>query len=498
MEKRISLQKVRLNFMAVFIALAVMVTFGCQVNASQPDAENPSPIQNLSSGNDGDSFATAYQWGFGPVGIRSVSGSLDYAADINIYQFTAPITGTCTLYSSDITLDVKAWLYDASLTQIAVDDNSGGNGNFKIVVPLTEGQTYYLKVSHCDQSGTGSYTINVFMDDYGDTFTTAHEVTLAIGGNAIDGYTNFSGDVDMFKFTAPITGTYRFQTSPASQHTVTIYNASMQTVIACPSMVGMSGYTVLFNQELTQGQTYYLLIDKASQYRISITVPDDYSDTFDTAYPWGFSPVGIKTLNGNLEYAGDVDMIQFTAPMTGTYTIESINSTPDMKAWLYDSAKMQIAEDDNSGENGNFKIVASLTEGQTYYLKLSQGSQGGTGAYTIQFVMDDYGDTFTDAHEITLEEGTNTIGGWINSADDVDMFKFTAPTTGTYTFQTSPAPRHTVTIYDASMQTVVACPSKVGMAGYTVFFDQELTQGQTYYLMIDKASQYFINITVPN
>lgn len=490
MEKRNSFKKTRLRLTAVFTSLAVMAAFGCSAGASQLN-------QTSSSGNDGDSFATAYQWGFGPVGIRSVSGSLDYAADINIYQFTAPITGTCTIYSSDITLDVKAWLYDASLTQIAVDDNSGGNGNFKIVAPLTEGQTYYLKVSHCDQSGTGSYTINVFMDDYGDTFSTAHEVTLAIGENAIDGYINFSGDVDMFKFTAPMTGVYKIRTSPASQHTVTIYNASMQTVIACPSTGGMAGHAVSFEQSFTQGQTYYLLIDKASQYRISITIPDDYGNTLDSAYPWGFSPIGIKTLNGNLEYAGDIDMIQFTAPMTGTYTIESINSTPDMKAWLYQSI-VQVAEDDNSGENGNFKIIATLTEGQTYYLKLSQGSQGGTGAYTIQFTMDDYGDTFTDAHEITLAEGTNTIGGWINSADDIDMFKFTAPATGTYTFQTSPASRHTVTIYDASMQTVVACPSKVGMAGYTVLFEQELTQGQTYYLTIDNASQYFINITVPN
>ena len=147
--------------------------------------------------------------------------------------------------------------------------------------------------------------------------------------------------------------------------------------------VDLSGqYVIITNAAGADEVCYNELLQSAKPYF------DDYGNTFDTAYQWEISPVGVKTANGTLDYTSDIDMFKFTVPITGTYTLYSSDSTPNLKAWLYDSTQMQIAGDDDSGDNGNFKITVSLTEGQTYYLKVGQFEENGMGSYTINLSMD--------------------------------------------------------------------------------------------------------------
>ena len=146
-----------------------------------------------------------------------------------------------------------------------------------------------------------------------------------------------------------------------------------------------SGQYIIITNAAGSDEAYYNeLLQSAKPYF------DDYGNTFDTAYQWEISSVGIKTVNGILDYAADIDMFKFTVPITGTYTIYSSDITPDLKAWLYDSNQMQIAGNDYSGENENFKITVSLTEGQTYYLKIGGSGENGIGDYTVNlaFSMD--------------------------------------------------------------------------------------------------------------
>ena len=139
------------------------------------------------------------------------------------------------------------------------------------------------------------------------------------------------------------------------------------------------GYLIITNYFDTDTTYFNTLLESAKPYF------DDYGNTFDTAYQLEFSPVGTNTVNGILDYTDDIDMFEFTAPVTGTYTIYSSDITPDLMAYLYDSNQVQIAEDDNSGNDRNFKITASLTEGQTYFLKVSCLGENGMGDYTVNF-----------------------------------------------------------------------------------------------------------------
>jgi uncharacterized repeat protein (TIGR02543 family) len=115
---------------------------------------------------------------------------------------------------------------------------------------------------------------------------------------------------------------------------------------------------------------------------------------------------------------------------------------------------------------------------------------------------DDYGNTFSDAFNWgVLVPGVNSRAGSIEYSKDIDMFKFTAPETGTYTFSTSNLASSIVYldvyIYNNSQNVLMS-----RLAGYfsTVSFQYTLTAGQTYYLKAEGymgTGTYTINISAP-
>lgn len=63
-----------------------------------------------------------------------------------------------TFYSTG-SFDTVVYLYDAEGTQTATNDDDGEDYNFKLVVTLTEGETYYLGARIWGTSSTGSYPL---------------------------------------------------------------------------------------------------------------------------------------------------------------------------------------------------------------------------------------------------------------------------------------------------------------------------------------------------
>ncbi|MDF2946651.1 MAG: in like serine protease [Bacillales bacterium] len=107
----------------------------------------------------GDDFSNAKQFGVIRPGLNSLHGNLEVADDIDMFKITAPTSGYFTIYSSNTTTDIKAWFYNSNQELIDLDANAGEGSNFNLSVNLSEGQDYYLKVSHYDQNGTGDYTV---------------------------------------------------------------------------------------------------------------------------------------------------------------------------------------------------------------------------------------------------------------------------------------------------------------------------------------------------
>ncbi len=115
------------------------------------------PSGVLGSDYDGDDFNSATQL---TGNIVSFQGSaINYPGDIDLFEFSPTEDGIYTFQSTGY-FDEYGEVYDSSYTLIGSDDNNGDGGNFRIEVPLTASQTYYLKVIDAN-GGTGSYGIDI-------------------------------------------------------------------------------------------------------------------------------------------------------------------------------------------------------------------------------------------------------------------------------------------------------------------------------------------------
>ena len=127
---------------------------------------------------------------------------------------------------------------------------------------------------------------------------------------------------------------------------------------------------------LSQGQTYYLVIETAF----------DASTTFDVAVVTGMGPTGAPftqtismvsgdrqsiTLNEDNEYKV---IVSFTPTVSGYYTLTSYapseNMVYDTYCDLFDSFGSMIGTHDDQYPNLNFALRYNLVAGQTYYYQV--------------------------------------------------------------------------------------------------------------------------------
>ncbi len=69
-----------------------------------------------------------------------------------------------------------------------------------------------------------------------------------------------------------------------------------------------------------------------------------------------------------IDYDGDNDWFKFTTTAKGTYIIQSFGNEVDTWGELINNRGKVISSNDDSGTNGNFKIVRKLDAGKTYYI----------------------------------------------------------------------------------------------------------------------------------
>lgn len=102
----------------------------------------------------GDTIATAYT-----VTLHSqTAGVIDVIGDLDYFKFTPSSSGTYIIYTTGST-DTKGYLYNASQTQLAYNDDAAISGNnFAFQYNLTAGTTYYIQVGAYG-TGTGAYTL---------------------------------------------------------------------------------------------------------------------------------------------------------------------------------------------------------------------------------------------------------------------------------------------------------------------------------------------------
>ena len=337
----------------------------------------------------GDSFETATEVS---LPLTNLAGRIDSATDKDYFKFVAPETGY-------FEANVQSTVGSTSLYDI--------NGNWinTYTTQLQGGSTYYYRISSWD-SRVGSYILSLAIirpDDHENRFDAATEINLPV--TQLAGKIDYATDKDYFKFVAPETG-YLEATVQSDAVSTCLYNENRAIINTRTTQLqaGSIYYYELTSNDSRTGD--YLL-------SLSILVPSDYGDSFETATEISLP---VTNLAGKIDSPTDKDCFKFVSPETGYFeaTVQSAMASTR----LYDINGNQIDT-----------YTTQLREGATYYYELTSYDSR-VGSYVLSLAIirpDDHGNRFDQATEIALP---TTQSGDIETPVDKDYFKFVAPETG--------------------------------------------------------------------
>lgn len=305
------------------------------------------------------------------------SAKIDFANQEVYYAFTPTSNGIYTFESTG-SVDSKIYVYNSSGTELGNDDDSSDEGtNFKLTMNLTGGTKYFIKVR---AYSTYTGTIN---------FRATGEYTVTYDANGGVG--------------APST-----QTKP---HGINIVISS--------TIPTKNGYTFLgwATSSTATSATY--------QPGSSLSV-----NANTTLYAvWKLNPTILNansTNNAVISSAGEMIYYTFTPATSGLYVIYS-TGTSDSKVYLYNGNGTELANDDDSGDNTNFRLEYNLTAGAQYTFGVKYYNTSLTG--TIPF-------TFRRVYTLTYDAngGTGAPSSQKKEHGTGIFISSTEPTRNGYTF----------------------------------------------------------------
>ncbi len=246
-------------------------------------------------------------------------------------------------------------------------------------------------------------------------------------------------------------------------------------------------------------------------------------------------------ISTTIDYYDQYVFYTFTPSSSGEYTFESSGGL-DTLIYLYNSSQTLLGEDDDEGNERNFKLSANLTSGTKYYISIraysnnlgtssfritsnshtlrynanggsgAPSSQSGATSYTISSTVPErFGYTFlgwsknssatTATYEpddsISLASDTTLYAVW-KSASNVSLntnisttiefpyqqvyYTFTPSSSGEYTFESSGSLDSKITLYNSSGTEIGY--NDDGSENRNFLLTEELSSGTRYYVKI--------------
>ncbi|PKM79679.1 MAG: hypothetical protein CVU89_17025 [Firmicutes bacterium HGW-Firmicutes-14] len=231
-------------------------------------------------------------------------------------------------------------------------------------------------------------------------------------------------------------------------------------------------------------------------YHIQYSYPNISTKEYFTIYVRRYSTLSLNTpVDVVSPSMGWFHVFKFTPSTSGTYTFYTsprggTGPSNDTYLQLFADSKLldQITSDDDSGGNGFSKINRYLNAGRTYYIKLSAVS------YSSNYMVN-------ARLTVSTPSAVETIN--LNSPIDVDLptganrvYKFTAPSTGSYRIFTGPynstgAMNDTyLELYtDSGLTNRINYNDDIGSNNYFSEINHNLTGGNTYYIKLRPFNQ---------
>ena len=268
---------------------------------------------------------------------------------------------------------------------LAVDDNSGGETNARIVWTCTESGIYFLMVRHAQATmGTGCYGLSASiaqLDDHGNDRFSASPLS---SGVTAAGFLEEPGDVDVFMIQVDQGYEYSIRfSSPGEESSLSALVYGNGSTVPLASLLS-HGATQIETITAAASEPLFLFIQSDSgeptgSYILTIEkggYADDHANSAASATP---IPVEWTDILGNLEVPGDVDWFQLNARQEAEYTfaLTSTGGSGGVKVAIRGPDGQLLQESATTVSGESIELSWQAPETGTYYLEISSTNGGG-------------------------------------------------------------------------------------------------------------------------
>lgn len=426
----------------------------------------------------GDTPETAIPLELEANGEVTINGKLEMVGDVDLFRCVAPATGMWTVSqraANGDPLDSVLQVLDQELSLLNENDDSLSSRDAQLTVSVEEGSTYFLRAAaltgSADPANTsnrvGAYTLTIVSlpgaSPSNEEFTRGPQTLEVFPQSAAQaGSISSTGEQDQYYVDAPVTGfmTARIETLGSGE-----FRGGIRIEDQYASILGS---TEPYSTErsvtafVTAGSRYIVraLAEPydpgdvvVGDYLLRVTfagddAPADVPDSTFDAVELVLRYDGGASYESRIESPGDVDMYRITAPADGEMSValgvRGVGLFDGMLTVLdANESSIVSANDRGFGDGENVHWLGST--GVTYYLRVSASDAFGIGAmgdYRLDVTSSsgpttaDIPEDFANAGLLTFDDrGVASVDGRIDFQGDKDLYRFTAPGSGTATFR---------------------------------------------------------------
>jgi len=348
--------------------------------------------------------------------IDVYNGSLTIEGQVDTYFFTPSITGRYRFEISGLTSGTnhEVNLVIKNSGDGVVDSTSYGitNGSGLTIKDMQAGETYQVQVKQ--YTGLDSYTLSI-----GNQKETVDVTGYTVVKDSIE----FKDQRNVYLFTPPITGRYRFEISDltkGSDHEVNllVYNSGGgEEASTSYGIMNGDGITIASMQA---GQTYELQVRQYSgvdSYNLNIGYQKDSVDV-----------TGYNIIADSIQYRDQKNVYFFTPSVTGRYRFEISNltkgSSNEVNLYVWNSRGGEEGSTSYGIMNGDGLTIKDMQAGETYQIQVRQYS--GYDMYNLNIGLQ---------KETVDISKYSSVSDSIQYTDQRNVYAFTPSSTGKYRFE---------------------------------------------------------------
>lgn len=348
--------------------------------------------------------------------IDIYNGSLTIEGQVDTYLFTPSITGRYRFEISGLTSGTnhKVNLVIKNSGDGIVDSTNYGitNGNGLTVKNMQAGETFQVQVKQ--YTGLDSYTLSI-----GNQKKTVDVTGYTVVKDRIE----FKDQRNVYLFTPPITGRYRFEISDltkGSDHKVNLLVYNSGGGKEASTSYGITNGNGLTIASMQAGQTYEIQVHQYSgydSYNLNIGYQKDSVDI-----------TGYNIVADSIQYRDQKNIYFFTPSVTGRYRFEISNLTKGsnnkVNLYVWNSRDGEEGSTSYGIANGNGLTIKDMQAGETYQIQVRQYS--GYDMYNLNIGL--------QKKTVDISKYDSVLDS-IQYTDQRNVYTFTPSSSGKYRFE---------------------------------------------------------------